>query len=175
MKTRTYYYFVFLTVLITLTTGLTGKIKPSPENFDKYARSLIKRSIPIIKPTELAGEIAIKKNILILDTRELVEFKVSRIPGAQYVGYKTFDLDKMSEVPKDAPIIVYCSLGARSEIIGLKLKQAGFDNVKNLYGGIFNWVNKGFGVVNQKNKHTFKIHAYSTKWGKWLFKGKKVY
>jgi len=32
---------------------------------------------------------------------------------------------------------VYCSLGIRSEVIAKKLKKAGYTNVFNLYGGIF--------------------------------------
>ena len=40
-------------------------------------------------------------------------------------------------------IIVYCSIGVRSEDIGEKLKELGYTKILNLYGGIFDWKNKG--------------------------------
>jgi 3-mercaptopyruvate sulfurtransferase SseA len=54
-------------------------------------------------------------------------------------------------------------------------KKAGFENVYNLYGGIFQWINEGYELVNQDGKPTNKIHAYSKTWGIWLNKGEKVY
>ena len=71
--------------------------------------------------------------------------------------------------------MVYCSLGVRSEDIAEKLKKAGYTAVFNLYGGIFEWKNKGFSVVDLQNKETQKVHAYSKNWGKWLLKGEKIY
>jgi predicted sulfurtransferase len=70
---------------------------------------------------------------------------------------------------------VYCSIGKRSESITQKLSKAGYGNVSNLYGGIFEWVNQGNGVVDVNNKQTNKIHAYGKFWGQWLHKGEKVY
>ena len=72
-------------------------------------------------------------------------------------------------------VIVYCSIGKRSEDVTLKLKKAGYTNVKNLYGGIFEWVNQGHPVYNNNNIVTDSVHAYGNFWGKWLDKGVKVY
>lgn len=151
-----------------------------PEHFSKKVHSLIKHTVPLITPTELASELKEQKtegkNIpVLLDTREQKEFAVSRIPGARYVGFDDFSLERLAGISKDDPVIVYCSLGVRSEIIGEKLKKAGFKNVKNLFGGIFQWVHKGYNVVDENNKPTRKVHTFSKKWGKWLFKGEKVY
>ena len=71
--------------------------------------------------------------------------------------------------------MVYCSIGIRSEDISEKLKKAGYTNVYNLYGGIFEWKNRNYPVVNPENEVTEKVHAYSKQWGQWLHKGKKVY
>jgi len=70
---------------------------------------------------------------------------------------------------------VYCSLGIRSEDIAEKLKKAGYNNVLNLYGGIFEWKNKDFTVYNSEGTQTEKIHTFSKEWSKWLTKGIKVY
>jgi len=42
----------------------------------------------------------------------------------------------------------------------LKNVKAGYTNVSNLYGGIFEWVNQGNNVVDDNNRITPKVHAY---------------
>jgi len=124
-----------------------------------------------------------KKNInkvVILDAREKEEYEISHLKGAFHIGFKNFNLlalDKLTENSLnelDQQIIVYCSIGVRSEIIGKKLMSHGYTNVYNLYGGLFEWVNKG-GDIYKKGQTTQKVHAYSKKWGRYLTKGIKVY
>ena len=43
--------------------------------------------------------------------------------------------DRLSEIPKDREILVYCGQGLRSYIVTRILKQKGYDNVKNISGG----------------------------------------
>jgi hypothetical protein len=44
----------------------------------------------------------------------------------------------------------------------------GFNNVFNLYGGIFICVNSGYEVVDKINKQTKKVHGYNKEWSKLL-------
>ena len=44
-----------------------------------------------------------------------------------------------------------------------------------MYGGIFEWKNKGFKVFDSEEKETENVHAFSKEWSKWLKKGVKVY
>ncbi|MFB9105669.1 rhodanese-like domain-containing protein [Algibacter miyuki] len=76
---------------------------------------------------------------------------------------------------KDTQIVVYCSLGIRSESIADSLKQAGYTHVENLYGGIFEWKNNNFPVYNSEEKETDSIHTFNKAWSKWLKKGIKIY
>lgn len=69
---------------------------------------------------------------------------------------------------------MYCSIGYRSEKIAKKLLENGYDNVSNLYGGIFEWANQGNKVYNDYGETT-KVHAFSRLWSVWLNKGEKVY
>ncbi len=128
-------------------------------------------------PYTYVEEIKNLDRYLLLDTRAWEEFEVSHLKDAIWVGYERFEaatvLTKIKE--KDAPIVVYCSIGARSEEIGEKLLALGYTNVKNLYGGIFEWKNKGHSVFDQQGEETKKVHAFDKEWGKLLKKGKKVY
>ncbi|MDP5060334.1 MAG: rhodanese-like domain-containing protein, partial [Maribacter sp.] len=111
------------------------------------------------------------------DTREKEEFEVSHLKNAIWVGYKKFDEKKVLETitDKSRPIIVYCSIGVRSEDIGEKLKELGYTKILNLHGGIFEWKNKGREVFNNKEIATDSVHAFSKHWGKLLQEGVKVY
>lgn len=80
----------------------------------------------------------------------------------------------MDGIAKDANIVVYCAVGSRSEKIARELKEMGFENVSNLYGGIFEWVNRGYEIVNDTGE-TDTVHAYNRFWGFWLQEGEKVY
>jgi rhodanese-related sulfurtransferase len=113
--------------------------------------------------------------VVLLDAREPDEYKVSRIQNAIPVGYNDFTLDAVKTIPKEAAIVVYCSVGYRSEKVTEKLKAAGYTNISNLYGGIFEWKNQHHDVVDEAGAVTEKVHAYSKLWGIWLKNAKKVY
>ncbi len=133
-----------------------------------------KQSVPYITVEELSK----KKNFILLDSREKVEFETSHIQNALFVGYDKFKLKKIKKLlPKDKnePIIVYCSLGIRSEDIAEKLQKAGYTNVYNLYGGIFEWKNKDNPVMDTKGNETENVHTFDEDWSIWLTKGIKIF
>jgi len=142
-------------------------------SYSLMLKALIKESIPIVAVADLDQKQI--QSTTFIDSREKVEFDVSHIKGATWVGYDDFDMARMDAISKNEPIIIYCSVGYRSEKIGEKLIEAGYTNVSNLYGGIFEWVNQGKPIVDLSGKPTTKIHGYSKTWGIWLSKGEKVY
>ena len=131
-----------------------------------------KESIPYIKVDQLD-----KAQNIYLDAREANEFKISHLPNAIYVGYNYYKNKQiLTHVPdKNASIVVYCSIGVRSEQIAEKIKKLGYKNVYNLYGGIFEWKNHAQKVVDKNEKETDKVHTFSKDWSKWLIKGEKIY
>jgi rhodanese-related sulfurtransferase len=146
----------------------------SQESLDGFLSRFNNERIPYISVQELAMP---KTKAIILDAREREEYEVSHIKNAIYVGYDNFDLKKVTSKIKDKnqPIVVYCSLGVRSEDIAENLKKAGYVEVSNLYGGIFEWKNKGYTVYDASESETEKVHAFSERWSKFLKQGIKVY
>lgn len=145
------------------------------KKLDKLLNKWNKRNVPYMSVETLALP---KTDAILLDAREQKEFEVSHLKNAICVGYDKFKLkETLKKLPEDknAKIVVYCSLGIRSETVAHKLIQAGYTNVFNLYGGIFEWKNANFKVVDTLGNSTEKIHTFSKDWGKWLKKGKKVY
>ena len=153
---------------------LISAIGFSQETIPDLLKKHNNKSVPYISIQELAMS---KSEVIILDAREPKEYDTSHIKNAIYIGYDNFDIATVSKIieNKQVPIVVYCSIGIRSEVIAEKLKKAGHDNVFNLYGGIFNWKNEDFSVYNAKGKETDSIHTFNQEWSKWLKKGVKVY
>jgi rhodanese-related sulfurtransferase len=139
--------------------------------YDRMIQSTISNTTSQISVKQLS--ISIEKYI-ILDAREPKEYNVSHLSYAKYIGYDKIDFTVVRDVPKSQPIVVYCSIGYRSEKITEKLMAKGYKKVYNLYGGIFEWKNQGQKVVNNTGS-TDEVHAYSKLWGVWLNKGKKIY
>ncbi|MFV8351820.1 rhodanese-like domain-containing protein [Flavobacterium sp. XS2P14] len=139
----------------------------------KVLEKLNSKTVPYITVEEFQA----KKGVIVLDSREISEFNVSHIKDALSVGYNNFDKNKITAtIPnKNANIIVYCSIGVRSEKIGEKLLKMGYKNVYNLYGGIFEWKNNNGKVIDNKGQDTDNVHTYNKSWSKYLKKGTKIY
>ena len=145
------------------------------ETLDKVLEKYHQEKVPYISAIELQN---LKQNnkVVVLDSRELIEFKVSHIKGAILVGYDDFKLSSLPDnLDKNTPLVVYCTLGVRSGVIANELIERGYRDVKNLYGGISEWKNKDYVVVDSTQTPTENIHVYSKKWGKWLTKGNPVF
>lgn len=136
---------------------------------------LYKNTVPLIQPDSLAQMLQAEDSVLLLDTRKEAEWRVSHLSGAQFAGYEEFDSSAWFGAPKTMPVVVYCSIGWRSEKIGERMQQAGFEKVFNLYGGIIEWKNNGHGVVTPNGVPTEQVHTYNRYWGIYLTKGKRVY
>lgn len=161
--------FKILILFISITSTAQKSVQDVLEKYNSH-------SIPYISVEQLKA-IQQKDSFLILDARELEEFKVSHLKNAKYVGYKNFSSEEIQQQfpNKSQPIVVYCSLGVRSEKIGEKLQKLGYKNIQNLYGGIFEWKNNNYPVYNTANKETDTVHAFNKKWSKWLKNAEKVY
>lgn len=140
-------------------------------DLDEELKTLYKNTVPIASMAEAETW----NSAILLDTREPNEFEVSHIPYAKCVGYDDFEMSSLGGISKQDTLIVYCSVGYRSERIGEKLQEAGYKHVYNLYGGIFNWKNHDGKLVTNSNEPTEKVHTYNKSWSRFLKKGEKVY
>jgi len=142
--------------------------------FERAIERYISHSVDVISVDELKETLT---EYVLLDAREKEEYDTSKIPGAKFFGYDNPDFSVLDDLDKDQPIVMYCSIGYRSEKMGEELQKRGFTNVKNLYGSIFEWANKNYPLVNSEDEETITIHTYDSKWGKWVDNKKleKVY
>lgn len=84
--------------------------------------------------------------ILLLDVRTPGEYRQVRLEGARLIPIDQL-LQRIGELPKDRPIIVYCTVGARSSQVFRYLAGQGYPEVYNLYGGLSAWQLRGLPVL----------------------------
>lgn len=73
----------------------------------------------------------------LVDVRTPEEFASGHIEGAINVPLQTLDR-RLSDIPRDRPVVVYCRSGARSSTAAGVLRSAGYATVFNL-GSIGFW------------------------------------
>jgi rhodanese-related sulfurtransferase len=162
------YCNIILIFICTITFSFSQDLQVRCINpkFDQLVDNYLGYSIPAIS---VADAFESKNDFIFLDAREKEEYNTSHIKNAIHIGYDNFNIDSIQQIiPKDKKLIIYCSIGYRSEKIGEILNQNGYISVQNLYGSIFEWVNQHHQIVDNKGKTTTILHTYNKKWSKWV-------
>jgi len=94
-----------------------------------------------ITPVELKKKLDAGETPFILDVREPNEYQINRIPGSTLIPLGELPR-RYQELPRDREIVAQCKMGGRSAKAMDFLKTVGFTNVKNLKGGILEWIDK---------------------------------
>lgn len=144
--------------------------KVESKAFQLMLNELLSDTIPVVAVAELAE----MKSPLLLDARSREEYAVSHLKNAVWVGHEDFSLERVPKNLMGQTVVVYCSIGLRSEEVAGRLIKAGYTQVYNLYGGIFEWLNQEQEIYNDAGP-TDNIHPYNFAWGLWLREGKKSY
>ena len=165
--------FIFLLGALALTFPTVMNAQSTDDAFHAMLHDLYRQTVTPMAPETLFR--ASKGRFVVLDTRPEAEYVVSHLPDARRAGYEDFDEATVAGIPRDQPVVVYCTVGYRSERIGERLLALGFTQVFNLYGGIFAWKNQGYPVVDAQGQPTERVHTYNQDWSQWLQQGEKVY
>lgn len=122
-----------------------------------------------ITTQELANWLADKQRPapLLLDVRTVEEWNVSHLAGARRVDPGAPVEKVAAGISKETPIVTYCAVGFRSGETATKLRAAGFSNVRNLEGSIFEWANEHRPLVHEDHPVTV-VHPYNSLWGRLL-------
>lgn len=75
------------------------------------------------------------KKVTLVDVRTADEYSLGKIPGAINVPLDELR-ERMNEIPSDKPVFVYCGVGLRGYLASCILKDNGYQDVRNLIGGI---------------------------------------
>lgn len=80
-----------------------------------------------------------KDKVQVIDVRGATEYNAGHVEGASHLFVGTLE-DNLDKINKDQEIVLHCQAGDRCSIAYSILKKNGFDNVKNYFGGMNEWV-----------------------------------
>jgi adenylyltransferase/sulfurtransferase len=91
--------------------------------------------------TELKAKLDRGDNFVLVDVREPHEYRLCSIPGSKLIPLGELP-KRIGELDPAAELVVHCKSGGRSARACGVLRQAGFQRVRNLVGGILAWSDK---------------------------------
>ncbi|MEV1286691.1 rhodanese-like domain-containing protein [Micromonospora sp. NPDC049679] len=100
------------------------------------------RQVPSVIAPEVSGD------AYLLDVREHDEWAAGHAPGAHHVPMMEIPA-RLAEVPTDEEVVVVCRSGGRSAQVVSYLMGNGWDNVRNLDGGMHSWSAAGRPMVSE--------------------------
>lgn len=106
----------------------------------------VEGEIKLVTPEEMQILMELE-DVQLVDVRTAQERVNGFIKNSQNIDFNspTFDKD-IEKLDKTKPVILYCHSGGRSEKCAKKLKDAGFEMIYDLKGGITQWRFKEFGI-----------------------------
>ncbi|WP_225034931.1 rhodanese-like domain-containing protein [Winogradskyella sp. SM1960] len=100
---------------------------------------LSNKEVQLVSADEMES-ILEQEDVQLIDVRTPKEYEEMHIANSQNIDFMspTFDED-ISKLDKSKPVILYCKSGGRSARCAKKLKDAGFEKIYDLEGGISKW------------------------------------
>lgn len=87
----------------------------------------------------------------LLDVREPDEWAAGHAPGAHHLPMMEVPA-RLAEIPTDADVAVICRSGGRSGQVVAYLINNGWENVRNVDGGMHAWASAGRPVVTDDGR-----------------------
>ena len=144
-------------------------IKFSRTDYQPFRRMLVKRKNeiislgdseikpseftgPYIKPIEFKHLMDTEEDILVLDTRNDYETRIGSFEGSLELGISSFRdfpnaIASIPEEYKSKTVVMYCTGGIRCEKASAVMMNAGFEDVKQLEGGILGYFKECGGSI----------------------------
>lgn len=157
-------FFLLLFLFINIPMGYAQNIVWNSVLNDIRSRYA---DVPQVSVDSLSKWMDDRETPVLIDVREQEEYAVSHLKGAINLVPDTEDFSVLDDLPRDTPIVAYCSVGYRSSEMARRLKEAGFTNVSNLEGSIFTWANEDHPVF-RGDSVVQAVHPYNVIWGKLL-------
>lgn len=106
-----------------------------------YTRFAGVKGLKNLLPDQFQDELKGNRNHILIDVREPSEVKQGYITGARNIPLSRIK-SKLSEIPKDKSVYLYCRSGMRSKQAARILQKNGFHEIAHLQGGMMSWKGK---------------------------------
>ncbi|WP_106128781.1 rhodanese-like domain-containing protein [Pseudosporangium ferrugineum] len=101
--------------------------------------------VPSVTPAQVDA------SAYLLDVREPDEWQAGHAPAAHHLPMMEVPA-RIAEIPHDTEVVVVCRSGGRSGQVVSYLMGNGWDNVRNLDGGMQAWAADGRDVVSENGQ-----------------------
>lgn len=119
----------------------------------KYRKQLVAIDCPLdakkggvhLSPKEWREMLETRSDHILIDTRNDYEWEVGHFEGAElpkvatFRAFKGYTEELVKNLPKETPVMMYCTGGIRCELYSALLKEKGFSKVYQLEGGVINY------------------------------------
>ncbi len=109
------------------------------------AATAVAAGVRNVSPVEAQRIMATKKNLFLLDVRTPDEYRQARLKGAVLIPMNEIG-QRLREVPRNRPVLVYCAVGSRSGAVAGYLAGKGYREVYNITDGIVGWYRSGLPI-----------------------------
>ena len=110
---------------------------------DEAKTRIRETNVPEVKKRMDRGD-----KFVLVDVREESEYAKDHLPGAVHMGKGVIERDIEMRVPDPkTEMILYCGGGFRSALAADNLQKMGYTNVFSMDGGIREWREKGYPLV----------------------------
>ena len=136
-------YLVVLLVAFLFPGSALGYDEALAKTYEQFFASFEEKQVPKalhLMPPEKVVE-AIKKGdeIVLMDVRTRQEQAIVGLTFAETLRLpmnEVFTPENLAQIPTDKKVIVTCKSGVRCTVIGLALRNVGFDNIYAMKGGL---------------------------------------
>ncbi|TMF20904.1 MAG: rhodanese-like domain-containing protein [Chloroflexi bacterium] len=101
--------------------------------------------VPGIDVNQVRQRLEVEPKPFLLDVREPWEYAAGHVPGARLIPLGELE-QRVSEVPRDRPVLAICHSGQRSLAAAGYLIQLGYTDIQNVDGGTAAWIERGYPV-----------------------------
>lgn len=135
----------------SVTSGLEKGAQPPHEisnleaGVDRFLTSIPAGYYTIGNVAGLKEQLKNPQTILV-DVREPSEYRAGHIPDAINIPLRTLT-HNLDNIPRDRPVVLYCSTGYRSAMGVMTLHLLGYDNVKGFPPSFAGWKMAGEAII----------------------------
>jgi rhodanese-related sulfurtransferase len=119
---------------------------PPEQLSQKEAITQFLKSIPrnyyTVQGTNQIKSLVKDQDSLLIDVRSSKEYQRGHIPGAINIPLPNLG-ENLDQIPKNRPVILYCSTGYRTGIGLATLRLLGYENIQGFPGSMTAWQNAG--------------------------------
>ena len=104
-----------------------------------------RNAIPEVSAAEVASD------AILIDVREPEEWAAGHVDGSTHLPMMEIP-GRIGEIPHDGDVVIVCRSGHRSANVVLYLMNQGWDNLRNLEGGLHEWAAAGRALVTEDGR-----------------------